>query len=844
MSDSGHRSVYDGKIAGLYDLEETLGRGHFAIVKLARHVFTGEKVAVKVIDKNKLDEVSRAHLFQEVRCMKLVQHPHVVKLYEVIDTQTKLYLILELGDGGDMYDYIMKYEKGLDEDSARTYFRQIIHAISYCHKLHVVHRDLKPENVVFFKQQKIVKLTDFGFSNKFLPGEKLDTSCGSLAYSAPEILLGDSYDAPAVDVWSLGVLLYMLVTGCPPFNEANDSETLTMIMDCKYTLPDYLSEECKNLIKQMLIRDPENRATLDDIENDQWLKKGNVFPIENVPLIRREDITGLDHEVVLDKMIKGNIADKDTILRSLKSDAYDHIAATYYLLAERRLRRQHEVKKGKSSSPFSAYINKTNLEPLALSPRAPSVNSAESPQEDLLVNIAAQHLVSLPSSQPITLAQHLVSPSSQPITITQQLVSPLASQPISIPLSQTPPSSISSSQEELCGSPLGGSPRRGLMSRDHLTIVPRHGRSIVKEGVSVLMEEEEHRVKYSMMAIEEESEGHSSDGSSSGGDQSQKLHLPSMAGSRSLTCRKSQPLLQINEEEEGKRSGESDDDMLLGGTSFPLTGRPKSRQTIASPELMRQKFKQPKLKANNAGRASNYSSSDASDDDSDNRRRCEHDIIRRKHRRGSRDGPPGGGGGGGHGGGGGANNHGTSQHSGSKSGGETTDKTGTTNNTVNNTGSGNKEKKSNELRDSLKTSNLSVNSNSSNFSTSKYAIDPSNTTPSDSDDQMSENFQNRKISWSKKDFPDISESKMLILPKDEYSKEENVKYDECKGDKSKIGCTCMCGAFNREINSNTKVREEALKVEMRRTNLHSSQCSLHNGGQTPRVNQSNCCRLI
>ena len=191
------KSGYDGKIAGLYDLEETIGQGHFAIVKLARHVFTGEKVAVKVIDKQKLDDISRSHLFQEVRCMKLVQHPNVVRLYEVIDTQTKLYLILELGDG-DMYDYIMKHDSGLDDALAKKYFRQIVEAIIYCHKLHVVHRDLKPENVVFFNDLGVVKLTDFGFSNVFAPGKKLETSCGSLAYSAPEILLGDSYDPPAV----------------------------------------------------------------------------------------------------------------------------------------------------------------------------------------------------------------------------------------------------------------------------------------------------------------------------------------------------------------------------------------------------------------------------------------------------------------------------------------------------------------------------------------------------------------------------------------------------------------------------------------------------------------------
>lgn len=139
--------------------------------------------------------------------MKLVQHPNVVRLYEVIDTATKLYLVLELGDGGDLYEYIMRHETGLPEPQAREYFGQIVRAISYCHKLHVVHRDLKPENVVFFKKLGIVKLTDFGFSNKFYPGQKLETSCGSLAYSAPEILLGDSYDAPAVGKLSLQLFL-------------------------------------------------------------------------------------------------------------------------------------------------------------------------------------------------------------------------------------------------------------------------------------------------------------------------------------------------------------------------------------------------------------------------------------------------------------------------------------------------------------------------------------------------------------------------------------------------------------------------------------------------------------
>uniref|UniRef100_H0VB17 SNF-related serine/threonine-protein kinase n=1 Tax=Cavia porcellus TaxID=10141 RepID=H0VB17_CAVPO len=351
---AGFKRGYDGKIAGLYDLDKTLGRGHFAVVKLARHVFTGEKVAVKVIDKTKLDTLATGHLFQEVRCMKLVQHPNIVRLYEVIDTQTKLYLILELGDGGDMFDYIMKHEEGLNEDLAKKYFAQIVHAISYCHKLHVVHRDLKPENVVFFEKQGLVKLTDFGFSNKFQPGKKLTTSCGSLAYSAPEILLGDEYDAPAVDIWSLGVILFMLVCGQPPFQEANDSETLTMIMDCKYTVPTHVSKECKDLITRMLQRDPKRRASLEEIENHAWLQGVDPSPATkyNIPLVSYKNLSEEEHNSIIQRLVLGDIADRDAIVEALETNRYNHITATYFLLAERILREKQEKEiQTRSASP-------------------------------------------------------------------------------------------------------------------------------------------------------------------------------------------------------------------------------------------------------------------------------------------------------------------------------------------------------------------------------------------------------------------------------------------------------------------------------------------------------------
>uniref|UniRef100_A0A8C5D6W6 SNF-related serine/threonine-protein kinase n=1 Tax=Gouania willdenowi TaxID=441366 RepID=A0A8C5D6W6_GOUWI len=268
----GHRATGGrSDLSGLYQLGRTLGRGHYAVVKLARHVDTGQLVAVKIIDKTKLDVMASSHLLQEVRCMRRVQHPNVVRLHEVIDTPTTLYLVMELADGGDLYDYILRHDGGVAEGTAKRHFTQIARAVAYCHQLHVVHRDLKPENVVFFPQQGAVKLTDFGFSNLFQPGTMLATSCGSLAYSAPEILLGEEYDAPAVDIWSLGVILYMLVCGVPPFQETNDSETLVMILDCRYSVPNHVSDDCRDLISQMLQKDPSCRASLEQIEAHKWL---------------------------------------------------------------------------------------------------------------------------------------------------------------------------------------------------------------------------------------------------------------------------------------------------------------------------------------------------------------------------------------------------------------------------------------------------------------------------------------------------------------------------------------------------------------------------------------------
>ncbi|PZC82868.1 hypothetical protein B5X24_HaOG209311 [Helicoverpa armigera] len=201
---------------GKYKLLKTIGKGNFAKVKLAKHVPTGKEVAIKIIDKTQLNPGSLQKLFREVRIMKMLDHPNIVKLFQVIETEKTLYLVMEYASGGEVFDYLVLHGR-MKEKEARAKFRQIVSAVQYCHQKRIIHRDLKAENLLLDGEMNI-KIADFGFSNEFTPGAKLDTFCGSPPYAAPELFQGKKYDGPEVDVWSLGVILYTLVSGSLPFD--------------------------------------------------------------------------------------------------------------------------------------------------------------------------------------------------------------------------------------------------------------------------------------------------------------------------------------------------------------------------------------------------------------------------------------------------------------------------------------------------------------------------------------------------------------------------------------------------------------------------------------------------
>ncbi|XP_052352747.1 MAP/microtubule affinity-regulating kinase 3-like isoform X11 [Oncorhynchus keta] len=252
---------------GNYRLLKTIGKGNFAKVKLARHILTGREVAIKIIDKTQLNPNSLQKLFREVRIMKILNHPNIVKLFEVIETERTLYLVMEYASGGEVFDYLVAHGR-MKEKEARAKFRQIVSAVQYCHQKHIVHRDLKAENLLLDADMNI-KIADFGFSNEFTMGNKLDTFCGSPPYAAPELFQGKKYDGPEVDVWSLGVILYTLVSGSLPFDGQNLKELRERVLRGKYRIPFYMSTDCENLLKRFLVLNPAKRGTLEVREDSE-----------------------------------------------------------------------------------------------------------------------------------------------------------------------------------------------------------------------------------------------------------------------------------------------------------------------------------------------------------------------------------------------------------------------------------------------------------------------------------------------------------------------------------------------------------------------------------------------
>ncbi|XP_024943050.1 serine/threonine-protein kinase MARK2 isoform X6 [Cephus cinctus] len=338
VSSSGGRQLSRSRTSeephiGKYKLLKTIGKGNFAKVKLAKHVPTGKEVAIKIIDKTQLNPGSLQKLFREVRIMKMLDHPNIVKLFQVIETEKTLYLVMEYASGGEVFDYLVLHGR-MKEKEARAKFRQIVSAVQYCHQKKIIHRDLKAENLLLDSEMNI-KIADFGFSNEFTPGNKLDTFCGSPPYAAPELFQGKKYDGPEVDVWSLGVILYTLVSGSLPFDGSTLRELRERVLRGKYRIPFYMSTDCENLLKKFLVLNPTKRASLENIMKDKWMNMG--YEEDELKPYLEPEPDYKDHKRIGEsaKALASMGYTRSEIEDSLGQAKYDDVFATYLLLGRK-----------------------------------------------------------------------------------------------------------------------------------------------------------------------------------------------------------------------------------------------------------------------------------------------------------------------------------------------------------------------------------------------------------------------------------------------------------------------------------------------------------------------------
>eukprot|EP00542_Grammatophora_oceanica_P017530 CAMPEP_0194030052 /NCGR_PEP_ID=MMETSP0009_2-20130614/3654_1 /TAXON_ID=210454 /ORGANISM="Grammatophora oceanica, Strain CCMP 410" /LENGTH=677 /DNA_ID=CAMNT_0038669915 /DNA_START=104 /DNA_END=2137 /DNA_ORIENTATION=- len=287
---------------GQFILGKNLGIGAFGKVKLATHAVTGHKVAVKILNKAKIKQLGMEEKVQrEINILHLCTHPHIIRLYEVIDTPTDIFLVNEYVSGGELFDYIVSKGR-LSADEARNFFHQIISGVEYCHFQKIVHRDLKPENLLLDANQNI-KIADFGLSNLMRDGDFLRTSCGSPNYAAPEVISGHLYAGPEVDVWSCGVILYALLCGSLPFDDESIPNLFRKIKSGMYSLPTHLSQLAKNLIPRMLEVDPMKRITIPEIRLHPWFQHKLPPYLRHPPELIEKQERVVDGEVI-DEVMK------------------------------------------------------------------------------------------------------------------------------------------------------------------------------------------------------------------------------------------------------------------------------------------------------------------------------------------------------------------------------------------------------------------------------------------------------------------------------------------------------------------------------------------------------------
>ena len=368
-----------------YSIGRVIGEGGFCQVRLGIHHFTRCKVAVKMIDKTRLVETAdKRRIGREIRVLKRLSHSNVIRIFDVLESHSKIYVVMEYCEGGSLLDYV-RSKKRLTEAKACTFLQQVLRGLEHCHHQGVVHRDIKLENLLL-DADRGMKIIDFGLSAILQPGRKLRVHCGSPSYAAPEIVARKLYEGPPVDIWSLGVVLFAMVSGYLPFHaqQNNKQELCHKIIKGTYNAPDYISKESKDLLRKMLTVDPSKRISIQQIWKHPWMRS---FPLcaspkagpTTVALDPETGETDEDSDIVDEMEIHG-FHRSYTIEYLIKGEA-NYATSTYYLMAATKAKfaRQAE-EESTSAAPKSAFKEPFNRSKGAASPRAKGAAGGARPQ--------------------------------------------------------------------------------------------------------------------------------------------------------------------------------------------------------------------------------------------------------------------------------------------------------------------------------------------------------------------------------------------------------------------------------------------------------------------------------
>ncbi|XP_038131477.1 serine/threonine-protein kinase BRSK2 isoform X2 [Cyprinodon tularosa] len=344
MSSSGkdNSGAQHANYVGPYRLEKTLGKGQTGLVKLGVHCVTCQKVAIKIVNREKLSESVLMKVEREIAILKLIEHPHVLKLHDVYENKKYLYLVLEHVSGGELFDYLVKKGR-LTPKEARKFFRQIMSALDFCHSHSICHRDLKPENLLLDEKNNI-RIADFGMASLQVGDSLLETSCGSPHYACPEVIRGEKYDGRKADVWSCGVILFALLVGALPFDDDNLRNLLEKVKLGVFHMPHFIPPDCQNLLRGMIEVDASKRLTLEKIQKHSWYIGGKNEPEPEQPVPRKVTIRSLpsaddiDPDVLDSMHSLGCFRDKNKLLKDLLSDDENQEKMIYFLLLDRKER--------------------------------------------------------------------------------------------------------------------------------------------------------------------------------------------------------------------------------------------------------------------------------------------------------------------------------------------------------------------------------------------------------------------------------------------------------------------------------------------------------------------------